>query len=63
MSLPAFPVGPVNDERMQRTADAMLQFGILAPQYAAEVRSGTLVRSMTAPAQPLPRPRATPTRS
>jgi len=48
MSLPNFPAGPVNGERMQRTADAMLQFGILAQQYAAEVRSGTLVRAMIA---------------
>ena len=49
MSLPNFPAGPVNGERMQRTADAMLQFGILAQQYAAEVRNGTLVRAMIAP--------------
>jgi NitT/TauT family transport system substrate-binding protein len=63
MSLPDFPVGPVNEQRMQRTADAMLQFGILTPQYATEVRSGTLVRSMIAPDQPPPRPQATPTRS
>jgi NitT/TauT family transport system substrate-binding protein len=49
MSLPDFPVGPVNEQRMQRTADAMLQFGILAPQYAAEVQNGTLIRSMIAP--------------
>jgi hypothetical protein len=49
MSLPSFPVGPVNDERMQRTADPMLQFGILAPQYATEVCNGTLVRSMIDP--------------
>ena len=48
MSLPDFPTGPVNGERMQRTADAMLHFGILAQQYAAEVRSGTLVRAMIA---------------
>ena len=49
MSLPDFPVGPVNEQRMQRTADAMLQFGVLAPQYAAEVRQGTLIRSMISP--------------
>jgi NitT/TauT family transport system substrate-binding protein len=49
MSLPDFPVGPVNSERMQRTADAMLQFGILAQQYAGEVRSGTLIRAMIPP--------------
>ena len=49
MSLPDFPVGPVNEQRMQRTADAMLQFGVLARQYAAEVRQGTLIRSMISP--------------
>jgi NitT/TauT family transport system substrate-binding protein len=49
MSLPDFPVGPVNERRMQRTADAMLQFGVLARQYAAEVRQGTLIRSMISP--------------
>ena len=49
MALPGFPTGPVNVTRMQRTADAMLQFGILDLKYAAEVRQGTLIRSMTAP--------------
>jgi hypothetical protein len=49
MSLPEFPVGPVNEQRMQRTADAMLQFGVLAQQYAAKVRQGTLIRSMLSP--------------
>jgi hypothetical protein len=34
---------------MQRTADAMLQFGVLARQYADEVRQGTLIRSMISP--------------
>jgi NitT/TauT family transport system substrate-binding protein len=48
MSLPGFPTGPVDVRRMQRTADAMLQFGILGRQYAAEVQQGTLIRSMTA---------------
>jgi hypothetical protein len=47
MSLPGFPVGPVNEQRMQRTADVMLQFGVLPQQYAAEVQQGTLIRSMT----------------
>jgi hypothetical protein len=46
MSLPGFPVGPVNEQRMQRTADVMLQFGVIAQQYAAEVRQGTLMKSM-----------------
>ncbi len=49
MTLPDFPVGPINDTRLQRTADAMLQFGILDQQYAAVVRNGTLIRSMTVP--------------
>ena len=49
MALPDFPVGPVDERRMQRTADAMLQFGLLARQYAAEVRQGTLIRSMISP--------------
>ena len=49
ISLPDFPVGPVNEQRMQRTADAMLQFGVLARHYAAEVRQGTLIRSMISP--------------
>jgi hypothetical protein len=31
---------------MQRTADDMLQFGMLSQQYAGEIRQGTLIRSM-----------------
>ena len=46
MALPDFPTGPVDDKRMQRTAEAMLQFGMLGPQYATEVEQGTLVKSM-----------------
>jgi NitT/TauT family transport system substrate-binding protein len=46
MALPGFPTGPVDETRMQRTSDAMLQFGILDPQYSAVVRQGSLVRSM-----------------
>jgi NitT/TauT family transport system substrate-binding protein len=46
MALPGFPTGPVDETRMQRTADAMLQFGILDPQYAAAVRQGGLIKSM-----------------
>lgn len=49
MALPAFPVGPVNQTRMQRTADAMLQFGLLDRRYAAAVRQGSLIRSMCGP--------------
>jgi NitT/TauT family transport system substrate-binding protein len=46
MALPTYPQGPVNQRRIQREAAAMLQFGMLNPQYAAEVNQGTLVRSM-----------------
>jgi NitT/TauT family transport system substrate-binding protein len=49
MALPDFPVGPVDETRIQRTAEAMLQFGLLGKQYAAEVQQGTLVRSMIVP--------------
>ena len=46
MALPAFPVGPVDETPIQRTAEAMLQFGLLGKQYTAEVQQGTLVKSM-----------------
>ena len=49
MALPDFPVGPVDETRIQRTAEAMLQFGLLGAQYTAEVQQGNLVRSMIAP--------------
>jgi NitT/TauT family transport system substrate-binding protein len=49
MSLPDFPVGPVDETRIQRTADAMLQYGLLGQQYAAEVQQGTLIKSMIDP--------------
>jgi NitT/TauT family transport system substrate-binding protein len=49
MALPDFPVGPVDETRIQRTAEAMLQFGLLGRQYTTEVQQGTLVRSMIAP--------------
>jgi len=48
MALPDFPVGPVDETRIQRTAEAMLQFGLLGEQYTAEVQQGTLIRSMIA---------------
>jgi NitT/TauT family transport system substrate-binding protein len=50
MALPDYPVGPVDARRIQRTAEAMLQFGLLGQQYAAEVQQGTLVQSMIGPA-------------
>ena len=49
MALPGFPVGPVDETRIQRTAEAMIQFGLLGAQYTAEVQQGNLVRSMIAP--------------
>ncbi len=49
MALPEFPVGPVDEERIQRTAEAMLQYGLLSNEYAAEVQQGTLVKSMIDP--------------
>ncbi len=49
MALPDFPVGPVDETRIQRTAEAMLEFGLLGKQYATEVQQGTLVGSMIGP--------------
>jgi len=46
MELSGYPVGPVNETRIQRVAQAMLQFGILGRTYAGEVQRGTLVASM-----------------
>ena len=50
MALPDFPLGPVDDKRIQRTAEAMLEFGMLGPRDATQVDHGTLVTSMIAPA-------------
>jgi NitT/TauT family transport system substrate-binding protein len=44
-----YPIGPVNQTRIQRVATAMLQFGLLSPVYATEVQQGTLVGSMVSP--------------
>jgi NitT/TauT family transport system substrate-binding protein len=46
MALPDFPLGPVDEKRIQRTAEEMLQFGMLSQQDTTEVDQGTLVRSM-----------------
>jgi NitT/TauT family transport system substrate-binding protein len=46
MALSGYPVGPVNEARIQRVAAAMLQFGLLGQQDAAEVEHGTLAQSM-----------------
>ncbi|HYB18204.1 MAG TPA: ABC transporter substrate-binding protein [Streptosporangiaceae bacterium] len=50
MSLPGFPTGPVDEERIQREAQVMLQFGVLGTDYTAQVRQGTLAASMVTPA-------------
>jgi NitT/TauT family transport system substrate-binding protein len=52
MALPDFPLGPVDEKRIQRTAEAMLEFGMLGPQYATQVDQGTLVKSMIAAPAP-----------
>ncbi len=49
MALPGFPIGPVDERRIQRTAEAMLEFGMLGQQYETEVEQGTLVKSMIGP--------------
>ena len=46
MAMPGFPTGPVDEQRIQRVADAMLQFGLLSPGYRRAVEQGTLIRSM-----------------
>ena len=49
IALPGFPIGPVDEKRIQRTAEAMFEFGMLSQQYATEVEQGTLVESMIGP--------------
>jgi NitT/TauT family transport system substrate-binding protein len=49
MVLSGYPIGPVDETRVQRVAAAMLQFGMLGKQYATEVERGTLVESMVGP--------------
>ncbi|HTX25408.1 MAG TPA: ABC transporter substrate-binding protein [Streptosporangiaceae bacterium] len=46
IALPGYPVGPVERTRIQRVAQAMLQFGFLSRGCATEVDRGTLVASM-----------------
>jgi NitT/TauT family transport system substrate-binding protein len=46
MALPQFPTGPVDETRIQREAEEMLQFGLLGPASSAEVSDGQLIRSM-----------------
>jgi NitT/TauT family transport system substrate-binding protein len=45
---PGFPTGPVDDVRIQRIANSMLQLGMLPEKDASEVQTGTLVKSMIA---------------
>jgi len=49
MMLSGYPIGPVDETRIQRVAAAMLQFGMLGKQYATEIERGTLVESMVGP--------------
>jgi NitT/TauT family transport system substrate-binding protein len=50
MALSGYPTGPINTGRLQRVAVAMLKFGMLGQQDAAEVERGTLIESMVGPA-------------
>ena len=50
MALSGYPVGPVNKARIQRVAQAMLQFGFMGRQDASQVEQGTLVAAMVGPA-------------
>ncbi len=49
MVLSGYPTGPVAETSIQRVATAMLQFGMLGKEDAAEVEQGTLIGSMIAP--------------
>jgi NitT/TauT family transport system substrate-binding protein len=46
MSLPDFPVGPVDDARIQREADDMVQFGMIPTKFAKIVEQGAVVKAM-----------------
>ena len=46
MALSGYPAGPVDVRSIERVARAMVDFGMLSPQYAAVVERGTLVESM-----------------
>jgi NitT/TauT family transport system substrate-binding protein len=49
MVLSRYPIGQVDQTRIQRVAAAMLQFGMLGQRSATEVERGTLVGSMVGP--------------
>lgn len=46
MAMPGYPTGPVSEQRIQRTATDMLEFGMLSGKYRTVVDQGTLVSSM-----------------
>lgn len=48
MAIPEFPVGAVDETRIEREALDMLQFGMLGRKYAPATENGTLVKSMLA---------------
>ena len=50
MALSGYPVGPVSRARIERVAEAMLQFGFMGQQYGPQVEQGTLVATMVGPA-------------
>lgn len=49
MALPGFPIGPVNETRLQRAANAMLEFNEISGKQAAIVQNGSLIKSMIDP--------------
>lgn len=46
ISVPGFPIGPVNETRLQRVADAMLEFGEIKGTQSPMVQNGSLIKSM-----------------
>ena len=56
MSLPGFPTGPVDQERIQREAQVMLQFGVLGTEYSTQVGREPWSRRWWAPPADAARP-------
>lgn len=50
IALPGFPIGPVNATRLQRGANAMLEFNEIDKKYSRIVENGSLIESMIDPA-------------
>lgn len=46
MSLPDFPVGPVDSTRIQLEADDMVEFGMIPAKLQTAVQQGTVVKAM-----------------